>query len=80
MFLDTHCHLDAPEFDPDRDDVVMRARSAGVSRMVVPAITRATFDATLAMRTQYGCPVALGLHPIYERTHREEDILALRTA
>ena len=80
MFIDTHCHLDAPEFDADRDAVFARATAAGVDTLVVPAITVATFDATLAMRTRYGCPVALGLHPIYERTHRDTHIGLLRAA
>ncbi|WP_374349732.1 TatD family hydrolase [Chitinimonas sp.] len=79
MLIDTHCHLDAPEFDADRDEVVSRAESAGVGQIVVPAITEATFDATLSMRERYGCPVALGLHPIYERAHRHAHLLRLRT-
>jgi len=78
MFIDTHCHLDAPEFDHDRDAVVARARDAGVATLVVPAITLDTLPQTLAMRQRYGCPVALGLHPIYERSHREEHLPALR--
>ncbi|MBV8660012.1 MAG: TatD family hydrolase [Burkholderiales bacterium] len=80
MFIDTHCHLDAPEFDIDRDAVFARATAAGVGTLVVPAITVATFDATLAMRSRYGCPIALGLHPIYERTHRDTHIGLLRAA
>lgn len=77
MYIDTHCHLDAPEFDTDRDDVVARAQAAGVKQLIVPAITMATLPQTVAMRTRYGCPIALGLHPIYERTHQDSDIAAL---
>ena len=32
--VDSHCHLDFPDFDDCRDDVVARARDAGVTRMV----------------------------------------------
>ncbi|QNM97944.1 TatD family hydrolase [Chitinimonas koreensis] len=79
MLIDTHCHLDAPEFDADRDAVFARARAAGVAKIVVPAVSMPTMAGTLAMRTRYGCAVALGLHPIYERTHRDADLAALRT-
>ncbi|WP_255991147.1 TatD family hydrolase [Chitinolyticbacter albus] len=78
MFIDSHCHLDAPEFDADRDAVVARARAAGIVQQVVPAITVATFDQTLAMRERYGMALAFGLHPIYVAEHRDAhlDVLA----
>lgn len=78
MLIDTHCHLDAPEFDADRGAVVTRARAAGVDTMVVPAVALASFPATLAMRQQYGCPLAFGLHPVYEPTHQDSDLGTLR--
>ncbi|QDQ28876.1 TatD family deoxyribonuclease [Chitinimonas arctica] len=77
MLIDTHCHLDAPEFDADRDEVVRRAREAGVHTVVVPGVTLAAMPQTLAMRRLYGCPVAFGLHPIFERTHRDAHLIAL---
>lgn len=33
-FFDSHCHVDGPEFDADRDDVLARARAAGVTRLI----------------------------------------------
>lgn len=78
MLIDSHCHLDAPEFVADRDAVVARARAAGVGQIVVPAITAATLPDTLAMRERYGCWLALGLHPIYLTEHRPEHLDLLR--
>lgn len=35
MLFDSHAHVDGPEFDADRDEVLARARAAGVQRMIV---------------------------------------------
>lgn len=77
--LDSHCHLDAGEFDADRDAVVARAVAAGVSTQVLPAVTRASFDSVAAVCARHpGCLPAWGLHPMYLDTHREEDLAELR--
>ena len=64
--IDTHCHLDVPAFDTDRDDAIARATTAGVSGMLIPAIRPRTWDALreLAAR-QAGAGVrwAIGVHP-----------------
>ena len=44
MWIDTHCHLDASEFDADRDDVAASALKEGVSRIVIPGVERQNFD------------------------------------
>jgi TatD DNase family protein len=81
MFIDTHCHLDAAEFDPDRDAVAARARAAGVETQVIPAIARFNFDAVLDCCQRYpGCLPALGLHPMYIGSHRPEHLDELRRA
>jgi TatD DNase family protein len=64
-WVDTHCHLDAPEFDADRAQVIERARQAGVGLMVVPAVTPATFESARAAAVQCGGAYALGCHPLY---------------
>ena len=63
--FDSHCHLDAPEFDADRSQVLARARLAGVHTLVLPAIRAADFHSLAAFCAQgSGLAFALGLHPI----------------
>ncbi len=81
MLIDTHCHLDAAEFDADRDAVVKRAQEAGVGLIVVPAISRANFASVLAVCARYPCcRPALGLHPMFVAGHGEADLQVLREA
>ena len=81
MWIDTHCHLDAAEFDPDRDEVAARARAAGVRVQVVPAVEKDNFAAVLDCCRRYpGCYPALGIHPLYVDRGRPEDLAALREA
>jgi TatD DNase family protein len=79
MLIDTHCHLDAAEFDADRDAVAARARAAGVGAIVVPGVERAGFTALLATCERHpGCVPALGIHPLYVGSAAPEDLTALR--
>ena len=79
--IDTHCHLDATEFDPDRAAVVARSVGVGVTQIVVPAVSVHNFAAVQEMCVAYPlCRAALGLHPIYAMQHRPEDLAVLRTA
>jgi TatD DNase family protein len=77
--IDSHCHLDASEFDADRDQVYARAMAAGVRTQIVPAISQANLAAVAATCRRYpGCLPAWGLHPMYIHQHRPEDLDALR--
>lgn len=77
--VDSHCHLDASEFDADRDAVVKAALEAGVERIVVPAIARWNFESVLALPQRYPCCVpALGIHPLFVDQAQPEDIDVLR--
>ena len=64
-WIDTHCHLDAPEFAADVDAVRARARARGVARCVIPAVEVAGFAATQALARRLDDAYALGLHPLY---------------
>lgn len=77
--VDTHCHLDVPEFDADRDDVVRRAREAGVTRIVVPAIDAAAWPQLRRVcGANEGLHAAYGLHPLLLADHRPEHLRKLR--
>ncbi|MFT3756287.1 MAG: TatD family hydrolase [Pseudoxanthomonas sp.] len=79
MLTDSHCHLDAPEFDGDRDAVIQRARAAGVTHQVVPAITAASWSKLREVCTSAnGLFPAYGLHPMFLAEHRPEHLTQLR--
>ncbi len=64
-WIDTHCHLDAPEFDTDRKEVRQRARAAGVAQIVIPAVKVDNFDDTRNLAHASGDCYCLGIHPLY---------------
>lgn len=77
--IDTHCHLDVPEFDPDRDCVLRRCRDLGLAAIVVPGVDAAALPGLLALcRREPLCWPALGLHPMYTDRHRPQDVETLR--
>jgi TatD DNase family protein len=80
MWTDTHCHLDAPEFDADRSAVVQRARAAGVSRLVLPAVAVEHFDTVRDLAHAQGAAYALGIHPLYVDRAADEDLGRLQQA
>ncbi|MET0210465.1 MAG: TatD family hydrolase [Burkholderiaceae bacterium] len=77
MWIDTHCHLDASEFDDDREAVVTRARAAGVGQIVIPAVTAGNFDTVRELAHRHGFAYALGIHPLFVMTAREDDLALL---
>lgn len=80
MWIDTHCHLDAPEFAPDRAAVAARARAAGVGGIVIPAVARRSWSDTRDTAHALGCAYALGIHPLYTPEAEEGDLAALAEA
>lgn len=62
--IDTHCHLDDPAFDEDRDAMLARAREAGVEAFVIPSVTLERIPAALRLAERHpGIYVAVGIHP-----------------
>ncbi len=77
-WIDSHCHLDALEFDIDRLQVRQAARHLGVVSCVIPAVERANFEAVRTLAHQLQDFYALGIHPLYTGRSQEGDLLFLR--
>jgi TatD DNase family protein len=80
QWVDSHCHLDAREFDPDREAVLARARAAGVTMQVLPAVDVAGFDAVRTLAHRAGLAYALGIHPLYVDRAADGDLERLAAA
>ena len=78
VWIDTHCHLDAAEFDADRDAVVAAARAAGVATIVLPATDAGNFGRVRELAHRHGLAYALGIHPMCTGNAGEADLAALR--
>jgi len=77
--FDSHSHLDAPEFEHDRSEVLARAQAEGVNRQLLPAVEFASWSNLKDVCDRYaGLYPAYGLHPMYLASHRPEHIPALR--
>lgn len=76
--IDTHCHFDEPDFDDDRSLLADEMQKAGVTDLILPAVTAKNWS-----RMRDVCASAAhfhatyGLHPVYLNYHQPDDILAL---
>lgn len=78
MLVDSHCHLDAGEFDHDRAAVVARARAAGVVAQVLPATHAGEWPRLReAAGAAPGLHPAYGLHPTFLHHHRDGHLALL---
>ena len=75
-FVDTHAHLQEPEFREDADAVIQRAHEAGVTALVVPAVDLASAQAGIELaRRHQGVYATAGYHP-HEASKLNEAALA----
>lgn len=78
--FDSHVHLDAPEFDGDRPQVLARARDAGVNGMLIPAVAASGWEDLHALCSdQPGLHPGYGLHPCWLDRHDDRDLAALES-
>lgn len=78
--IDTHAHLDGEEFAEDRAEVIARAKEAGVSKVLVPAIDYASSIAVMQLCAQYphfAYPM-IGLHPEEVKENWREELEKIR--
>lgn len=73
-FIDTHSHLDAEEFDSDREDVIRRNREAGIRAMICPGISADSSEAVVRLAASHeGLFAAVGIQPNYGAEAAEDD-------
>ncbi|MBU1727162.1 MAG: TatD family hydrolase [Candidatus Omnitrophica bacterium] len=62
--IDTHCHLDFPEFDPDRDEVIRRAKEAGIDFIINAGSSLQNSISSVELARRYeNVYAAVGIHP-----------------
>ncbi len=76
--VDTHCHLHRPEFDADREEVIARARGAGVRLLLDPATDFASNRRVVELAREYPeVYAAVGVHPHDAKELTEEGLQEL---
>lgn len=79
MLIDSHLHLDFPQFDLDRGEVLARARAKGVSAFVVPGVKSADWGRVRSVALESsGVFPCYGLHPCFVAEHQPQDLDHLR--
>ena len=79
-WIDTHCHLDAPEFGADIAAVRGRASELGVSKCVIPAVEVQNFESVRRLAHRFGDAYGLGIHPLYVERAGDDSLIRLAEA
>jgi TatD DNase family protein len=84
MWIDTHCHLDAPEFTNSLDAVIRGAAENKVKAILLPAVKAADYASVKELTHRYSSPIpglvyTLGIHPLYTNQAQEDDIQILES-
>lgn len=79
-WIDTHCHLDAPEFAADVEAVRARASEKNVTSCVIPAVEVSAFEQTRDLAHRFGDAYALGIHPLYVNRAGDDALAQLSAA
>jgi TatD DNase family protein len=77
FWIDTHAHLDAPEFGASALAVIAQAATKNVAHCVIPAVSTTNWSAVRTLAHQGGCSYALGIHPLQVPNAQDSDLDAL---
>ncbi|MBC7183954.1 MAG: TatD family hydrolase [Marinobacter sp.] len=78
QLIDAHCHFDFPQFDGHREAELERARSHGISRLVIPGVRRQDWVRVRQTAMAYpGLFYCLGVHPWFVEEHSGDDLAEL---
>jgi TatD DNase family protein len=70
VLIDSHAHLNSPEFDPDRGQMMQDARQHGLKSVIVPATDAASWPDIEKLQAQFPeVHAAYGLHPMFMAMH-----------
>ena len=76
--IDSHTHLDFPDFDADRQQLLTRSKALGVEQMVVLGVYQRNWQRLWDLvQTDHQLYAAFGLHPVYLNEHRPEHVTEL---
>lgn len=78
--IDTHAHIYASEFDNDRDEVVERALTQGITKILLPNIDLDSIEPMLQTEAAYPevCHSMMGLHPCYVDSNVDQTLEIVR--
>ncbi|MBM1205679.1 TatD family hydrolase [Pseudomonas fragi] len=78
QLIDTHTHLDFPDFDADRPQLLADSRALGVEKIVVLGVYQSNWQRVWDLvQTDSQLYAAFGLHPVYLNEHRPEHVVEL---
>lgn len=79
LLIDSHCHLDFPDFDQDRQAVIQQAQQHGIWRFIIAGTSRKFWPRLWqVVEQEASCYGALGLHPYFTQQHHSSDLQLLR--
>lgn len=79
MIIDSHCHIDFPEFDNDRTQALQRASASGIEKIIVPGVMKNTWQRINSYCEEFSMLFpCYGLHPYFIKQHQKSHIQDLQ--